>query len=254
MALTTLMNERTAIGGSAGTDAPRRGGQALDAVKIWKDLPSDERTDVRRDRLAQLWIRRRDPAPHEQAGRPRSMKAGNPGPEGSVAKLGHAELNKALYEFCIDLLGMDGQVGYDYSYRRADELDRERRRSMGRARTPSCGCGRTRSRAARRRSCATSSVNRSSACRASHAWTRTFRGRRFPGAERRFDRSSTHRAGLSDHAGTVGEQAAEPDERRCGRAELELELLGQQEVAVQRIVPVDARSRRGGGVAACTIR
>ena len=57
VALTTLMNERTAIGGSAGTDAPRRGGQALDAVKIWKDLPSDERTAVRRDRLAQLWIR-----------------------------------------------------------------------------------------------------------------------------------------------------------------------------------------------------
>ena len=51
------------------------------------------------------------------------MKAGNPGPEGSVAKLGHAELNKALYELCIDLLGMDGQVGYDYTFRRADDLD-----------------------------------------------------------------------------------------------------------------------------------
>ena len=122
VALTTLMNERTAIGGSAGTDAPRRGGQALDAVKIWKDLSSDERTDVRRDRLAQLWIRGEiQRLTNKRASE--KMKAGNPGPEGSVAKLGHAELNKALYEFCIDLLGMDGQVGYDYSYRRADELD-----------------------------------------------------------------------------------------------------------------------------------
>ena len=122
VALTTLMNERTAIGGSAGTDAPRRGGPALDAVKIWKNLPSDERTAVRRDRLAQLWIRGEIQRLTNQRASEK-MKTGNPGPEGSVAKLGHAELNKVLYEFCIDLLGMDGQVGYDYSYRRADELD-----------------------------------------------------------------------------------------------------------------------------------
>jgi alkylation response protein AidB-like acyl-CoA dehydrogenase len=51
------------------------------------------------------------------------MKAGNPGPEGSVAKLAYAELNKSLFELCVDLLGMDGQIGYDYSFRRADELD-----------------------------------------------------------------------------------------------------------------------------------
>ena len=88
MALTTLMNERTAIGGSAGTDAPRRGGPALDAVKIWKNLPSDERTAVRRDRLAQLWIRGEIQRLTNQRASEK-MKTGNPGPEGSVAKLGH---------------------------------------------------------------------------------------------------------------------------------------------------------------------
>jgi alkylation response protein AidB-like acyl-CoA dehydrogenase len=122
VALTTLMNERTAIGGSAGTDAPRPGGQANDAVKIWAGLAAEARTPVRRDRLMQLWTRGEIQRLTNQRAS-ENMKAGNPGPEGSVAKLGHAELNKDLYEFCIELMGMDGQVGYDYTYRRADELD-----------------------------------------------------------------------------------------------------------------------------------
>ena len=52
-----------------------------------------------------------------------NARAGNPGPEMSVAKLEFANLNKAVYEFCVDLLGMDGQVGYDYTFRRPNELD-----------------------------------------------------------------------------------------------------------------------------------
>jgi alkylation response protein AidB-like acyl-CoA dehydrogenase len=52
-----------------------------------------------------------------------SMRVGNPGPEGSVAKLAYAELNKDLYSLCVDLLGLDGQIGYDYTFRRAEGLD-----------------------------------------------------------------------------------------------------------------------------------
>ena len=37
-----------------------------------------------------------------------NRKAGNPGPEGSIAKLMFAEVNKRIYELCIDLLGADG--------------------------------------------------------------------------------------------------------------------------------------------------
>jgi alkylation response protein AidB-like acyl-CoA dehydrogenase len=51
-----------------------------------------------------------------------NRRAGNPGPEGSVAKLALAEQNKAIYEFCVDLLGPDGMVDFDYSFRRADTL------------------------------------------------------------------------------------------------------------------------------------
>ena len=52
-----------------------------------------------------------------------NAKTGNPGPEMSIAKLAYSELNKGLYNFCIDLLGADGQVGYDYTFRRADDLE-----------------------------------------------------------------------------------------------------------------------------------
>ena len=121
--LTTLMNERSAIGGgSAGGTKPRRGGAANDAVEVWKHLDESERTDARKDELMRLWVR-------GEVGRITNMraaeaaKAGNPGPEMSIAKLEFSEFNKRLYNFCIDLLGMDGQIGYDYTFRRPNELD-----------------------------------------------------------------------------------------------------------------------------------
>jgi alkylation response protein AidB-like acyl-CoA dehydrogenase len=123
VALTTLMNERTAIGaGSAGRTKPRRGGPVDDAVQVWRELDPSERTDARKDRLMQLWVR-------GEVSRLTNMRAaanaraGNPGPEGSVSKIEFAELNKALYDFCVDLLGMDGQIGYDYTFRRPEQLD-----------------------------------------------------------------------------------------------------------------------------------
>ena len=51
-----------------------------------------------------------------------NRKAGNPGPEGSIAKLMFAEVNKRVYELCIDLMGADALVGYDYTMRRAETL------------------------------------------------------------------------------------------------------------------------------------
>ncbi len=123
VSLTTLMNERSAIGaGSAGGAKPRRGGAANDAVAVWNGLAESERTGPRKDELMRLWVR-------GEVGRLTNMraaeaaKAGNPGPEMSVAKLEFAEFNKELYDFCIDLLGADGLVGYDYTFRRPTELD-----------------------------------------------------------------------------------------------------------------------------------
>ena len=121
VALTTLMNERTAIGGG-GTGTVVRGGSANDAVKIWQARQVEQRNPADLDRVMRMWVR-------GEVGRLTNMRASeamrvdNPGPEGSVAKLAHAELNKDLYALCVDLMGMDGQIGYDYTFRRATSLD-----------------------------------------------------------------------------------------------------------------------------------
>jgi alkylation response protein AidB-like acyl-CoA dehydrogenase len=123
VSLTTLMNERSAIGtgGASGTKA-RRGGAADEAVAVWRELDEWARTPVRRDELMRLWIR-------GEVGRLTNLRAteaaktGNPGPEMSIAKLEFAEFNKRLYSFCIDLMGADGMVGYDYTFRRPTEID-----------------------------------------------------------------------------------------------------------------------------------
>jgi alkylation response protein AidB-like acyl-CoA dehydrogenase len=52
-----------------------------------------------------------------------NARTGNPGPEMSIAKLAYSELNKALYEFAMDLMGADALVGFDYTYRRPEDLD-----------------------------------------------------------------------------------------------------------------------------------
>jgi alkylation response protein AidB-like acyl-CoA dehydrogenase len=123
VSLTTLMNERSAIGsGTAGSARPRPGGAANDAVEVWRSIDASERTGARKDALMRLWVR-------GEVGRLTNMRAaaaaqtGNPGPEMSVAKLEYAEFNKMLYSFCIDLMGAAGQIGFDYTFRRPSQLD-----------------------------------------------------------------------------------------------------------------------------------
>jgi alkylation response protein AidB-like acyl-CoA dehydrogenase len=47
---------------------------------------------------------------------------GNPGPEGSIAKLMFAEVNQDIYELCVDLLGPYALHGYDYTMERSGNL------------------------------------------------------------------------------------------------------------------------------------
>jgi alkylation response protein AidB-like acyl-CoA dehydrogenase len=119
VAMTTLSNERTTIGG--GTGPPVRGSGAIaEALRVWQSDGVD-RNPVARDRLMQLWIESEVLRLNNiRAGQNR--KVGNPGPEGSIAKLMFAEVNKRVYELCIDLMGPDGLVDYDYTMRRAESL------------------------------------------------------------------------------------------------------------------------------------
>ncbi|MGH9094619.1 MAG: acyl-CoA dehydrogenase family protein [Acidimicrobiales bacterium] len=113
-AITTLMNERVSIGGSV---ANRGAGPIAVALDLW--AKKADRRPAERDRLARLWI-------EAEAHRLTSMRAsanakmGTPGPEGSTAKLHYAELNKRIYELCVDLLGAEGMLYDSYEMRRPD--------------------------------------------------------------------------------------------------------------------------------------
>jgi alkylation response protein AidB-like acyl-CoA dehydrogenase len=119
VAMTTLMNERSVIGGGGGL--PRRGSGAIaEAMRIWHDEVTDHRPAMR-DRLTRLWIET-EVLRLTNIRASQNRKAGNPGPEGSIAKLGFAELNKDVYELCVDLLGPAALDGYDYTMRRSESL------------------------------------------------------------------------------------------------------------------------------------
>jgi len=102
VSLTILMNERVAIGGNV---RERGSGAPGHLVQLWKEKNLQD--SVTRDKLIKLWI-------EQEAVRLTNMRAvenrekGTPGPEGSTSKLYEAEINKASYEFGMDMLGNDG--------------------------------------------------------------------------------------------------------------------------------------------------
>ncbi len=116
IALTTLMNERVAIGGAI---APRGSGPISEAVRTWKEYGHDE--PGARDRLMSLWV-------ESEAARLTNLRAGQsrrqgtPGPEGSIAKLVYAEVNKRIYEYVVELMGADGMLYDTYEQIRPDEF------------------------------------------------------------------------------------------------------------------------------------
>jgi alkylation response protein AidB-like acyl-CoA dehydrogenase len=110
VSLTTLMNERVAIGG---TTPPRGSGPIAQVVKIWKDLDNAGQDESTRDELMKLWIRAEVlRLTNIRAGQMR--KVGVPGPEGSIGKMESANLNKAIYEFAVNLMGPEGMLYGSY--------------------------------------------------------------------------------------------------------------------------------------------
>ena len=121
VAMTTLMNERTTIGGG-GSSAPARGSGAIaEAVRIWRSLPPSARRAPDLDRLMKLWSQA-EALRLTNTRASQNRKAGNPGPEGSIAKLMFAEINKDIFELCVDLLGPSGLVDYKYEMQRVEGL------------------------------------------------------------------------------------------------------------------------------------
>jgi alkylation response protein AidB-like acyl-CoA dehydrogenase len=104
VSLTTLMNERVAIGGQI---PPRGSGFIGELMKTYAATgPHDPPT---RDRVMRLWIRAEVlrltniRATHNRA-------QGTPGPEGSIGKLASAEVHKDVTTCAVDLLGAAGTL------------------------------------------------------------------------------------------------------------------------------------------------
>ena len=116
VALTTLMNERVAIGGGL---ALRGSGPIGEAMRSWKEYGHAD--SATRDRLMRLWVAAETARlTNLRAAQMRSQ--GTPGPEGSTAKLVYAELNKRIYELVVELMGPDGMLYDTYAMVRPDEF------------------------------------------------------------------------------------------------------------------------------------
>ena len=124
ISLTTLMNERVAIGGgSFSRKAP------IDwAVELYRE--HGDGNPALRDEVVRMWIQHEVLRYTVRRGAA-AQAVGTPGPEGSVAKLMSAEHNKACFSLCVNLLGAAGTLyptGYDvdrsrdvYGYATAQE-------------------------------------------------------------------------------------------------------------------------------------
>jgi 3-oxochol-4-en-24-oyl-CoA dehydrogenase len=110
VAMTTLANERVSIGARP---AQRGEGPIGRAVEIYCQAAVAGLIDAAvTERLMLLWTQ----AEAARLTNIRAAQAGRqPGPEGSIAKLQMAELNKAIYELCVDMSGPAGLLidGYD---------------------------------------------------------------------------------------------------------------------------------------------
>ena len=120
VATTTLMNERVAIGGSA---MPREGGLIGISARTWRERP-ELRTPGLHDTVLRLWV---DAEAARLTGERlrQQLAAGEPGPEGSAAKLAFARLNQAISGLELELLGGEGLVYDDWTFRRPERPSME---------------------------------------------------------------------------------------------------------------------------------
>jgi alkylation response protein AidB-like acyl-CoA dehydrogenase len=113
VSMATLMNERVSIGGNA---LPREGGMIAGAASTWREHP-ELRTPGLHDRLLRLWADA-EVARLASTRLRQQLAAGQPGPEGSAAKLVFARLNQDISELEVELAGPDGLLYDDWTMRR----------------------------------------------------------------------------------------------------------------------------------------
>ncbi|WP_238014175.1 acyl-CoA dehydrogenase family protein [Dactylosporangium sp. AC04546] len=118
IAQTTLMNERVAIGGAA---TPREGGVIGVVADLWRERP-ELRSPGLYDQLMRLWV---DAEAARLTGTRlrQQLAAGQPGPEGSAAKLLFARLNQEISLLELEMLGEEGLRHDEWTMRRPTVVD-----------------------------------------------------------------------------------------------------------------------------------
>ena len=114
----TLMNERVALGAFS---LPREGGMISFSAKTWREHP-EARTAGLHDRLLRLWAAAEVSRLAGERLR-QQLAAGQPGPEGSGAKLVYARLNQEIADLELELLGDEGLRYSDWTMHRPDGAD-----------------------------------------------------------------------------------------------------------------------------------
>jgi alkylation response protein AidB-like acyl-CoA dehydrogenase len=117
VAMTTLMNERAAIGGASGSDSD----DLLQAWRARRPALEDGVDGGLRDLVLRLWVE--SEAVRLSARRAAALAgAGVQGPEGSIAKLAHAESAQRVAELMLELQGAGAMLHPDgYPMVRTDD-------------------------------------------------------------------------------------------------------------------------------------
>jgi alkylation response protein AidB-like acyl-CoA dehydrogenase len=115
----TLMSERVSIGASRA--APRESGMIATAARTWRSRP-ELRTPGLHDRMLRLWTDAEVARLASERLR-QQLAAGQPGPEGSAAKLVFARLNQEISGFEVELAGADGLRYDDWTMRRPESAN-----------------------------------------------------------------------------------------------------------------------------------
>ncbi|HET9968265.1 MAG TPA: acyl-CoA dehydrogenase family protein [Streptosporangiaceae bacterium] len=115
----TLMSERVSIGASRA--APRESGMIATAARTWRSRP-ELRTPGLHDRMLRLWTDAEVARLAAERLR-QQLAAGQPGPEGSAAKLVFARLNQEISGFEVELAGADGLRYDDWTMRRPESAN-----------------------------------------------------------------------------------------------------------------------------------
>lgn len=116
VAITTLMNERVAIGAAL---RPRNDGPIGDLLAVWSEYGGDP---ADRDHVTRLWAQA-EAARLTNVRAHQNRTAGTPGPEGSTAKLVYAELNQEIYELATELMGSEALLYDSYDFIQPSEDD-----------------------------------------------------------------------------------------------------------------------------------